>query len=69
MVIDCKHVWNYISEYLDGTLPDETRAWFRSNLRQLAASSWAAGLESTCSPAVWCSGVSVLSRGVERLDN
>jgi predicted anti-sigma-YlaC factor YlaD len=24
MVIDCKHVWNYISEYLDGTLPDET---------------------------------------------
>ena len=25
MVIDCKHVWNYISEYLDGTLPDKTR--------------------------------------------
>ena len=25
MVIDCKHVWNYISEYLDGTLPEETR--------------------------------------------
>jgi anti-sigma factor RsiW len=25
MVIDCKHVWSYISEYLDGTLPDEMR--------------------------------------------
>ena len=25
MVIDCKHVWNYISEYLDGTLHEETR--------------------------------------------
>ena len=25
MVIDCKHVWNYISEYLDGTLTSETR--------------------------------------------
>jgi predicted anti-sigma-YlaC factor YlaD len=23
MVIDCKHVWNHISEYLDGTLSDE----------------------------------------------
>ena len=25
MVIDCKHVWNYISGYLDDNLPDETR--------------------------------------------
>jgi hypothetical protein len=25
MVIDCKHVWNCISEYLDGTLTEETR--------------------------------------------
>jgi anti-sigma factor RsiW len=25
MVLNCKHVWNYISEYLDGKLPDETR--------------------------------------------
>ena len=25
MVIDCKHVWNYISEYLDGTLSHEPR--------------------------------------------
>jgi predicted anti-sigma-YlaC factor YlaD len=24
MVISCKHVWNYISEYLDGTLSEET---------------------------------------------
>ena len=25
MVIDCKHVWNHISEYLDGTLSQEIR--------------------------------------------
>jgi len=25
MVIECKHIWNHISEYLDGTLPEETR--------------------------------------------
>ena len=25
MVTDCKYVWNYISEYLDGALPDETK--------------------------------------------
>ena len=25
LVIDCKHVWNYISGYLDDDLPDETR--------------------------------------------
>jgi len=25
MVIECKHVWNHISEYLDGALPEETR--------------------------------------------
>lgn len=25
MIIECKHVWNYISEYLDGSLPDETK--------------------------------------------
>ena len=24
MVIECKHVWNYISEYLDQALPPET---------------------------------------------
>lgn len=32
MVIDCKHVWNYISEYLDGTLPDETRVTIQKHL-------------------------------------
>jgi predicted anti-sigma-YlaC factor YlaD len=25
MVIDCKHVWNYISGYLDDDMPEETR--------------------------------------------
>jgi anti-sigma factor RsiW len=25
VIIDCKHVWNYISEYLDGSLSGETR--------------------------------------------
>jgi anti-sigma factor RsiW len=25
VVIECKHVWNYISEYLDDTLSAETR--------------------------------------------
>ena len=24
MVLECKHVWDYISGYLDGTLPAET---------------------------------------------
>ena len=32
MVIDCKHVWNYISEYLDGALPEETRATVQKHL-------------------------------------
>ena len=32
MVIDCKHVWNYISEYLDGTLSDETRDTVQKHL-------------------------------------
>jgi anti-sigma factor RsiW len=26
MVIDCKHVWDYISDYLDGNLPADARA-------------------------------------------
>jgi anti-sigma factor RsiW len=25
VIIDCKHVWNYLSEYLDGTLSNEER--------------------------------------------
>ena len=32
MVIDCKHVWNYISEYLDGTLPEKTRKTVQKHL-------------------------------------
>jgi anti-sigma factor RsiW len=32
MVIECKHVWNYISEYLDGTLPEETREIVQKHL-------------------------------------
>lgn len=32
MVIDCKHVWNYISEYLDGTLSDEARTVVQKHL-------------------------------------
>ena len=32
MVTDCKHVWNYISEYLDGTLLDETRETIQKHL-------------------------------------
>lgn len=32
MVIDCKHVWDYISEYLDGTLSEETRTLVQKHL-------------------------------------
>ena len=32
MVIDCKHVWSFISEYLDGTLPEETRKTVQKHL-------------------------------------
>ena len=32
MIIDCKHVWNYISEYLDGTLSDDTRDTVQKHL-------------------------------------
>ena len=32
MVIDCKHVWNYISEYIDRMLPDETRDTVQKHL-------------------------------------
>ena len=32
MIMDCKHVWNYISEYLDGALPDETRDTVQKHL-------------------------------------
>ena len=32
MVINCKHVWNHISEYLDGTLPEETLRLVQNHL-------------------------------------
>jgi predicted anti-sigma-YlaC factor YlaD len=32
MVIDCKHVWNYISEYLDGALAEEMRDTVQKHL-------------------------------------
>jgi predicted anti-sigma-YlaC factor YlaD len=32
MVIECKHVWNYISEYLDGTLSGEIRETVQKHL-------------------------------------
>ncbi len=32
MVIECKHVWNYISGYLDQTLSEETRALVQKHL-------------------------------------
>ncbi|MBB5060063.1 anti-sigma factor RsiW [Granulicella aggregans] len=32
MVIECKHVWNYISDYLDDSLPAETRELVQRHL-------------------------------------
>ena len=32
MVIDCKHVWNYISDFIDGALPEETRDTVQKHL-------------------------------------
>jgi hypothetical protein len=32
MVIDCKHVWNYISDFIDGALPEETRVTVQKHL-------------------------------------
>jgi anti-sigma factor RsiW len=32
VVISCKHVWNYISEYIDGSLPPETKAMVQKHL-------------------------------------
>ena len=32
MVIACKHVWAYISDFLDGTLDAETRAQVQKHL-------------------------------------
>jgi anti-sigma factor RsiW len=32
MVIECKHVWDHISDYLDGTLPPEIRDQVQKHL-------------------------------------
>ena len=32
MVIACKHVWDYLSDYIDDSLPDETRALVQLHL-------------------------------------
>ena len=32
MVIECKHVWNYISDYLDNSLSPETRTLVQRHL-------------------------------------
>jgi predicted anti-sigma-YlaC factor YlaD len=45
MVIDCKHVWNFISDYIDGTLSQETRADVQKHLEHCEICS--AVLDST----------------------
>lgn len=32
MVIACKHVWDYLSDYIDSSLPPETRALVQKHL-------------------------------------
>ena len=32
MVIECSHVWDYISDYIDGSLSPETRALVQKHL-------------------------------------
>jgi anti-sigma factor RsiW len=32
MILECKHVWNYISEYLDDSLSPETRELVQRHL-------------------------------------
>jgi hypothetical protein len=32
MVKDCKHVWNYISDFIHGALPEETRVTVQKHL-------------------------------------
>ncbi len=32
MELNCKHVWNYISEYIDGSVDDELRARIERHL-------------------------------------
>jgi predicted anti-sigma-YlaC factor YlaD len=45
LVIDCKHVWNYISDYLDATLSEETRSIVQRHLEHCEICS--AVLDST----------------------
>ena len=45
MVIDCKHVWTYISDYLDATLSEETRSIVQKHLEHCEICS--AVLDST----------------------
>jgi anti-sigma factor RsiW len=45
VVIECKHVWDYISGYLDDTLPPETRELVQKHLDHCAICS--AILDST----------------------
>ena len=45
MVLDCKHVWTYISDYLDATLPEETRTIVQKHLEHCEVCS--AILDST----------------------
>lgn len=32
MILECKHVWSYISDYLDGTLSDDVRKTVQKHL-------------------------------------
>ena len=32
MIIECKHIWNYISDYIDASLSDDTRALVQHHL-------------------------------------
>ncbi len=45
LVIDCKHVWTYISDYLDATLSEETRSIVQKHLEHCEICS--AVLDST----------------------
>jgi predicted anti-sigma-YlaC factor YlaD len=45
MVIDCKHVWNFISDFLDGTLTEEVRTVVQKHLEHCEICS--AVLDST----------------------
>ena len=45
MVIDCKHVWNHISDYLDATLSEQTRSIVQKHLEHCEICS--AVLDST----------------------